>query len=78
MKDNLNPIPENNQLSTECDEILSTGTVKTIYVGHSNTSEGGDGSKENPYIIEEKKKSTRKKKTETDKKEESSEEEGNK
>ena len=49
LKDNLNPIPENNQLSTECDEILSTGTVKTIYVGHSNTSEGGDGSKENPF-----------------------------
>lgn len=49
LEDNLNSITEDDQLSAQYEEILTTGTVKTIYVGHSNTSEGGDGSKDNPF-----------------------------
>ena len=47
--DDINSINENNQLSAQNGEILTIGTVKTIYVGHTNTTAGGDGSKDNPF-----------------------------
>ena len=47
--DDINSINENNQLSAQNGEILTMGTVKTIYVGHTNTTAGGDGSKDNPF-----------------------------
>ena len=47
--DNLNVLSEDNQIRNEYDEIISDGTVKDIYVGHSNTTDGGDGSKDNPF-----------------------------
>lgn len=49
LEDNLNSITEDDQLSAQYEEVLTTGTVKTIYVGHTNTSDGGNGSKDNPF-----------------------------